>query len=434
MMKRLYISMALCSLSFSAFSANSDNELKTAVDLLNAGKPQEAYQTLLVEHERSSVNPQEWFLLGSAAKASGDYDSAVGYYEKVISLTPDSHRAKLELATVLYQKGDVQRTKQLLLDVKAAKPAVEVSNNIDRFLATIEATGKQRNWRVRGSLGWLYDSNVNAGPDDDFVTMFNLPFVLSDTAKENKDNAILLNVALDHVLPISQVLNWQSNISLGNTNYHNFDNLDVLNISLSTGPTWAQNDRTIWSTPVYANRVKVGHEQSYYSSSVGISPQVRYALNKNLSVSLGTNLSDKHYKENSARDSISKSISPSISWAVSDKTNLSAGLTRGYEDSGVDTTSNDLSSANIGVYHNFGNGLSVSLNTAYTDTNYDEKEAAYTEKRHDKNIRVGMDAIYHVSNINSELVLSASVTNNDSNLEIYEYDRNQISLSIRKAI
>lgn len=432
-MIRIIIGLAIYAFSFMVFAANNDLSLQVAVELLEENKPHEAYELLTAGHDKNSTNPQEWFLLGVSAKASGKKDKAIGYFEKVIELAPESHRAKLELATLLYEKGDKVKTKQLLLDVKAARPVSEVSNNIDRFLATIEATGEQKNWRIRGSVGWMYDSNANAGPDDDFINIFGLPFLLSDDAKNNSDDAVLLNIAFDHVLPISKTLNWQSNIGLGSTDYNSLNYLDQLNLSVSSGPTWMQNNQTIWSVPLIANQTKVGHKQSYYSYSVGIAPQVRYSMNKELSLSLAASYIDKHYHNYSKRNSWSRSLSPSVSWQMSKQTNLRAGVSVAYENSGIDTFSNDLWSLNFGAFHSFNDKWSLSASASYADTRYEEKEAVYNNKRHDKNTHVGVDIIYNISQIDSELVFSASTTDNDSNLKIYDYDRDQFSLYLRKA-
>jgi len=433
-MRRIITGLALYTLSFAALAVNNDLALQVAVELLESNQPQDAYELLTAGHDERSTNPQEWFLLGASAKASGQFKQAISYFEKVIELAPNSHRAKLELATLLYQSGDKKRTKQLLLDVKAARPVTEVANNIDRFLATIETTGKQKNWRVRGSVGITHDSNANAGPDEDFINMFGFPFALSDDAKNNDDEAVLLNIAFDHVLPISQGLNWQSNVSLGSTNYKKLDNLDQLSLSLSSGPTWLQNNATIWSVPITANQVKVGHKQAYYSYSAGIAPQVRYSLSKSLSLSLATSYQNKRYHSFSKRNSSSRSLSPSVSWQLSKQTNLRAGASVANENSGLDTFSNDLWSLSLGGFHSFNNKWSLSANASYADTNYEEKEAAYNDNRHDKNSRLAIDVIYNFSQIDSDLVLSASMLENRSNLKIYNYDRDQLSFSIRKAL
>ena len=61
------------------------------------------------------------------------------------------------------------------------------------------------------------------------------------------------------------------------------------------------------------------------------------------------------------------------------------------------------------------------------------REAAFAEKRHDKTARLALDLIYYIAPIKSELSFSISRTLNNSNLPIYRYHRNQVSLSLQRA-
>lgn len=105
----------------------------------------------------------------------------------------------------------------------------------------------------------------------------------------------------------------------------------------------------------------------------------------------------------------------------------------GSEDADLDVVSNDYWSINGSVFHRVSKNISVSFNGSFTDAGYEDKEIAYTKKRHDKTVRASLNLIYHVAPIATELVLSGVLTINNSNLELYDYDREQLSLSIRKA-
>ena len=63
------------------------------------------------------------------------------------------------------------------MEVKAKNQNPKVGENIDRFLAAI-SQGTPKTWRITGNLGWMYDSNANAGPTTDSVILFGLPFIL----------------------------------------------------------------------------------------------------------------------------------------------------------------------------------------------------------------------------------------------------------------
>jgi hypothetical protein len=60
-------------------------------------------------------------------------------------------------------------------------------------------------------------------------------------------------------------------------------------------------------------------------------------------------------------------------------------------------------------------------------------EPAYTKIRDDKTTTISLNGNYKIKEIDSDLILSINRTKNDSNLAIYGYSRNQISVSLGKS-
>lgn len=415
-----------------AFAANDALDLDSAQVLLEGGRHRDALDFLQARLDPESTNVQEWFLLAIAAKSCNRPRQASSYLEKVIELDPEqAGRAKLELAQLAYSLGDGDAAKSYLTEVKAAKPPVKVGENIDQFLEMIDTQGVPRQWSVNGSIGWMYDSNVNAGPTTDSVLLFGLPFILTTDAKKQSDNAVIVNIGADYNKGITDDFAWQTGFSLGRTDYNNIDTLDSLILSGSTGPSWLITNKLVASTPLVTDWVKIGHDQSYYSYSYGIAPQLRYALLENLSLNFGTTFSKKKYMNFSERNSDNYSVSPSLVYQFSPTSFARFGLVGGREDSGVAYTENELLGTNILYGYVFRELLQATLNLSYLDTEYKGKEAAYDEARHDKSLRFGVDLSYRMKALNSDLLLSINRTVNDSNLDMYKYDRDQVSLCWR---
>lgn len=432
-MKNVINTLALLAAISPAYAANTPETLGIASQLLKDGKANEALELLQVEHHPATASAQEWFLMGVAAKQAGKLDDAVDYFEKVLAIDPKADRVKLELAAVTYQLGNAERAKTLLLDVKAARPPAGVVSNIDRFLATIESNQGQKNWRVRASAGWIYDSNVNAGPNEDVIAMFGLPFRLSKDAKPAEDNAYLLNLGFDHVIPINGSIGWQSNIGINWRDNATVDNLDSLYVSGSSGPVWKQNGHLIWSMPLVADWVRYGHTNDYFSFSYGLAPQVRYLASQSLAFSLSTTVRGKSFDQQSERELVSWTVTPSVDYQVTQDDSIRFGVTAGQEHSGIAYYTNDRWFLSANYFHNFSKEFIAILNTSYGDAFYQGKEAAYNDIRQDTRASVGVDLIYHVNDFNTDVVTSASYTSNDSNLAIYEYDQTQVSVNLRSA-
>jgi len=289
-----------------------------------------------------------------------------------------------------------------------------------------------KKYQFSGSLGWIYDSNANAGPTVDSVVMFGVPFTLSNDAKKTSDHASQLNLGFNHRTGLTDDMSVQNSLSLNYTDYNNLNTLDALVFSGSTGLSYKVNDKLVASVPLVTDWVKIGHDNPYHSYSYGLAPQLRYQLDKQLSLSLGTSLSRKKYQSSSTRDSENYSISPSLTYQINPQSYAFLGARVGKIHSGLDYYSNNTTNINAQYGYAFENGVQTSINGSYTDSKYDGKEAAYTEIRRDKTHSIGVNASYGIKAISSNLVFSINHTNNDSNLPIYKYDRNQASLSLRK--
>lgn len=398
--------------------------------LLDAGRPADAYN-LLVKENKSTA--QDWFLFGMAAHQSGKLDEAERAYREVLRLDPGSGRAKLELATVLTDKGELSEARRLLLDVKAAKPPQRVVQNIDRYLALLDEREKKNSpWRIRASAGILYDSNVNNGPSVDTITLFGLPFTLSRDAKKRSDFAYTLRGEIDHLARLGPRVDWQSNVTVNWTDYFKVDEYDNVYLSGSTGPVLRLNDRTIFSIPAIADLSSYVEQGNFYSASFGVAPQLRYQATPRTTLNLNGEVKWKDFLNDSSRDGLVYSVSPGIDVGACGQGSVRFVGTVGRDDSGQNIYANDNWNALAGLFCPMGPDMALSLYGSYGEANYDGREAAYTVKRRDKRISVGGTLQYAHRPSGLDGILSVSFTDNKSNLPIYAYDKVQTSVAIRK--
>ncbi len=435
-MKRVLVT-TLIGLSFVGYAQNSNETLQQATVLLDRGQPDQAYQLLQQSYEADKAGNQELFLLGMSAKGTGDKAAAKGYFEQLLARDPNAARVKLELAETVYQQGDKQYARNLLLDVKKMNPPQGVLQNINGFIAQIDNPNIQSSrrgvsWNFWGEAGFMVDSNANAAPAIDTVTMYKIPFDLSDDAKETNDTAKIVKLGVSNAIPIGKQASWQTHLSMQWQDYTDLSNLDSLQLSLQTGPNVVLSNQTSLSLPVTANRVKFGHGEPYYYYGYGISPRLTYRVSPQLSLNLAGTVANRNYRSDSKPNVKTLTLTPSVQYAVSAQGVLGGGLTLGRESSDNDFDSN----RSLGVYgnyrHQFDDSLMASISLGYEGQNYDDNEPAFSDKRKDKLFNVGVSVSKHVAPIDADISLSVSHTNNDSNLPLYDYKRTQTYLSINK--
>lgn len=430
-MKKWLFLVLLGSFGSSAMAANSTGDLQKAMVLLEKGQPQQAYTLLSKNMNQSSKDAQEWFLLAMAAKESGrPAEEPISYLEKVLSIDPKSDRTKLELASLLYKQGDVDKAKRYFNEVKANNPPVAVGKNIDSFMA--DAAANSKSWQLRAYAGLMYDSNVNSGPSIDSVLIFGLPFQLSTDAKKTADSAWKAGISFDHVKKLGEKSSWQSNFAVNQTDYKKVDTLDTLTLAASTGLGWKLGDKTALNLPLVYEQAKVGHDKSYYYYSYGISPQLQHQPNEKTVLGIAGTASKRLYKDQNERNINAWSISPSVNYQLGKADSVGAGLVFGKEKSRLDIFSNRLASANVGYSHTFQNGVKGNTTYTYTDTKYEGVEPAYTEARHDKSDSLTASVTVPLKQLRSDINLSVSHTENASSLNIYDYNRDQVFISLQK--
>jgi hypothetical protein len=262
--------------------------------------------------------------------------------------------------------------------------------------------------------------------------MFGLPFTLSDDAKAQSDTAIRIGANFDHIITIDDKTAWQSGFSINFTDYSTLDRYDVVQLLASTGAVYQLNPKTLLSVPITAEAVAYTDRGEFYSTSIGVAPQLRHKLDEKTSLNLNASLSRKHFIDNGDRDTTSFAFNPSVDIQTCGQGTFRFGAGIGRENSGIDIYSNDNWQLSASLFCSLGEGFALSMFGSYGQSDYDEREAAFSEAREDNTRTIGANLRYENVDNGWDITLGGSYTENDSNLTLYSYDKFQGTLSARK--
>lgn len=445
-MKRILPALLACTvLSVASTPTNAaiPEQLSQAQQLLSSGQPTQALGLLEAAHDPATASTQEFFLLGISAKQSDNLRKSERYFRAALKREPSAGRIRLELAEVLYRQGKLDASRAELVTVRNMNPPEQVRQNIDGFISQVDAAkanpnsvaqGPQKNWSAYVTAGFTSDSNVNAGPDTGTVFLYGLPFTLSSGAQETRDTAFFFRTGINHQAQLDNGVVWRSSANLSFTNYFESNAYDTTSLSVSSGPSFKLSDAVGLSVPVTYNVQRYNEQGGWYSQSFGIAPRLQYAARPNLQFYLDASVSRKRYNGNGARDLTAYTFNPSLNFQPHENGNIAVGLQYGREDSELDIYSNTVRGAYIGYQRVFREqGIRASITASYTDTQFDGIQAAYTEARHDVSRKISANVSYTIPQMDSmTLQGSVSYQDNDSNLDINNYDRTQFSLSLTK--
>lgn len=152
-----------------SFEAKADPQvLERARGLLASGNAKAAYAELAPLQDKLTGQPEFDYLLGVAALDSGRNDEAIIAFERVLALVPNHAGAQMDLARAYYASGSYDLAEAAFQKLEQAKPPTPVQQVIGRYLEAIRGRKHQTTagWIGFGELGIGYDSNITGVPTD----------------------------------------------------------------------------------------------------------------------------------------------------------------------------------------------------------------------------------------------------------------------------
>jgi tetratricopeptide (TPR) repeat protein len=149
--------------------AQSDAQaLDRARGFLASGNAKQAYAELEPLQAKMSGMPEFDYLLGVAALDSGRIDEAIIAFERVLALVPNHAGAQMDLARAYYAAGSFDLAEAAFVKLQGANPPAVAQQAIVRYLSAIRARKHQTQagWSSFGELGLGYDSNITGVPTD----------------------------------------------------------------------------------------------------------------------------------------------------------------------------------------------------------------------------------------------------------------------------
>ena len=135
---------------------------------LAGGNAKQAYSELIVLQDQLTGQPEYDYLLGVASLDSGRIDEAIIAFERVLALIPNHAGAQMDIARAYYGAGSYDLAEAAFQKLRAANPPPAAQQAIGRYLDAIQQRKHQTQagWSVYGELGLGYDSNITGVPVD----------------------------------------------------------------------------------------------------------------------------------------------------------------------------------------------------------------------------------------------------------------------------
>lgn len=189
--------------------AGTGPDMVKAQSLLDAGKAAAAYALLAPAEFEMSGDAKYDYLLGVAALDSGKPDMATLALERVLAVNPNFAGARIDLSRAYFALGDYLRAKTGFEEAMEQNPPPVAKIVIEKYLAAIDDKLNPKtsvSGYLEGALG--YDTNVNASTNASqvFVPLFGTLMTLSEGGVAARDNYLTLGGGFEVAQPLKKGL------------------------------------------------------------------------------------------------------------------------------------------------------------------------------------------------------------------------------------
>lgn len=371
-----------------------------------------------------------------AAKRAGKYSHSALALERVLSVQPDHLRARLELADVyvLMQQNDLAREQFAL--VLAESPPEGVRESINRRLEAMVAEEQAWHWSLRLDVGGFHDDNVNVGPADALISIEPIrsgsfwidTLAVDPESKPQEAWGMYGSLSTAAEVELGRKGFWKGYGWLGAyqsvLDDHNEYEMGYYNAAIGLKHTGVRH-ALHW--PLRLEYVLRGHEA--LARIYGTSPSLVYALRANMHLlTLGT-LEYRDYVHDSDYTGMTGSLGETLRWLWGrDRNSVSLGARLIREEAREEMYANWGVEGSLSADYRLFSHTSLYGLLQGRWSKYDERPPLSADDRDDKQ---GIIACGVSRRLNDRwnVDLSYRFTRNNSNFDLYTYERNVFTVS-----
>ena len=424
--------VVFCPTVGTAVSGQSDT-FQQGLIYFDSGNFEDAYNLFLQAFKADPGNINLNFYLGRAAFEIGNYEMALMAFERILIAQPESVRIKLEMARTHYRLGLRDSARQYFEEVLAADPPSAVRRNIKNFLADIDLAQKHHffNGQIAAAIDW--DDNVYVAPANDVVDTAIGDVVLQGKgAKPRSDWLFNTTGVLSHKYQSpDSPYSWASTGAAYQALYRNESELDTLFLALNSGPE-IHSKKYVLGLHGLANYLEIDWDR--FLATAGLEMIFGVLFSPSALLNFSSKYENKKYYQIDDRDSNNFNLkAESIFLYGANRIGFAAAGE--IEDAEADVYSYKQGAALINYERILPYSIMFFGYYEYRYRVFDGKQLLFDKKRRDNLHYAGAGlskTIWHSADFSQNLALRFNYryTRADSNIELYEYDKNVASTSL----
>lgn len=387
------------------------------------------------------------YRLGLYQRETGEPYSAIETLETLLSANPSLNRARLELAVAYYRTLNYARARaeaQRVLDDPRTPENVRLS--VLSFVKQMEleqsiAQGNPHKWEINTSVGLLYDSNVNAGPDNAILgSSASGLLTLNQEFLSKSDWGYTAQAGVQHTwqqpAPVrigesTGRLQWISSVNAYHKGYHNFSDFNLGILSLATGPGLIVGQGMRGNLNLQVDHITFGGRELGLYTSLNPTITLR-GLGGEITTDVLVSQRSFSRPTDAGRQGQFRSIGLSYGRLIGSQASVQGGVRTFVENTREDRFSNQGHEVFVGGRIQWA-GIDFFVRSAVRNARYDGVEPVFDVARRELERRNEVGASYSfLEGWLEKWQLSATLANvhNRSNVSLYGYDRDTAFINL----
>lgn len=443
---------------FSALTSLSaladDPAIESARRLLASGNAKQAYAELSAVQDKMTGMPEFDYLLGVAALDSGRNEDAIIAFERVLALIPNHAGAQMDLGRAYYAAGSFDLAEAAFLKLQGSKPPPAALIAINNYLDAIKTRKRetQAGWSGFGELGLGYDSNLTGVPGNFGAAAqqsFNLTGIEA-TGNSKKRSAGFAQGAIgaEYHRPLARGWSWFAGGELRGRAYQRESDFNIASGDAHGGAALNAGDDQYRASasysPFYQQGAAPGDPQPTNDRRMGgVNFDWRHALGTRTQLGFAVQLNDIRFPSNKVEDFKQAYLAASVLRSFEGKGSPLVYLTafatndRAHNQfdngaGGFSTKSKNLGGVRSYLQYSITPKLSVfnGLGVIYRKDKDDFARSTQIAKGKDVYSELSLGLGWQFRD-KCALRLQYAYSHNSSNIDIYDFNRSEISSTIR---
>ena len=392
--------------------------------LMNEGRLGEAAAVVDEQLAAAPNDVQARFLKGMLAIAKGEHRKAIRLFRGILINQPSAGRVRLELARAFYLDKDYGNSLRQFQLALAGHPPARVIANIRTYMAAIRAS-KTLSYSV--GIAIAPDSNLNTGSAAREVTLYGLPFDLSQDARHRSGVGVAAEAIGEWAPPIGPGRRLRLGLSMHRRDYSGTA-FDDMSATAYAGPRLTGAN---WELSLLGTVYRRWYGSKAYNGAIGGRAEGTYYLQSGTSIAVALSAQRIDYRRQRERNGFLLSLDAAAFHALTPSSGVTLKAGVGRQNARLKPYASWSGFAAAGYFRDLPLGFSLYVEPSISLARYDAALPSFGVRRSDTTRSLT------VTLLNRHLVLtrftpriSYSWTRQNSSISLYDFTRSRIEIGV----